>query len=165
MRILVFSDSHAGRQFMRHCIRTVRPDAIVHLGDYYEDGRVIAEENPEIVVHQVPGNCDAHRAPESAALTLCYPVCGVKLYMSHGHLHHVKFGTGAFRKAARRSGAQAALYGHTHCAQCDQEPDGMWVMNPGACGSYSGSAGVIETEDGEITACYLIRQEDLEENK
>ena len=37
-RILVLSDSHSGNSFMRWCVDTVKPDAIVHLGDYYEDG-------------------------------------------------------------------------------------------------------------------------------
>ena len=44
MKILVLSDSHAGLSFMRRCIRTVKPDALVHLGDYYDDGAAMAEE-------------------------------------------------------------------------------------------------------------------------
>lgn len=163
MKILVLSDSHSGLRFMRECVSAVKPDAIVHLGDYYGDGTAIAEENPRIPVHQVPGNCDKYRKPLNAPEVLCYPVCGVKLYMTHGHTHRVKYGIGALLADARRCGVQAALYGHTHLADCHQEPDGLWVLNPGACGSYSGSAGVIETDGEKITACRIIGQAELEE--
>lgn len=159
----MFSDSHAGRQFMRRCVKAIRPDALVHLGDYYEDGQVLADENPHLVTHRVPGNCDQYRCPPDAAAILCYPVGGARLYMTHGHIHHVKYGTAALLRDARKQNAQAVLYGHTHRAECYQEADGLWVMNPGACGSDSGSAGVIETQNGIIRKCYLIRQEDLGE--
>ena len=71
MRILVLSDSHAGLAFMRLCVAKVRPDAIVHLGDFYEDGQVLAAENPHIPVHQVPGNCDRYRNYTGQAEILC----------------------------------------------------------------------------------------------
>ena len=43
MKILVLSDSHSGMRLMRESIRKIRPDCIIHLGDYYEDGEIIAE--------------------------------------------------------------------------------------------------------------------------
>ena len=163
MRILVLSDSHATLSFMRLCIARVKPDAIIHLGDYYDDGRAMAEENQHLIVHQVPGNCDRGRCRLDMPQVLCYPVGGVNLYMTHGHLHHVKLGIGALLAEARRNNAQAVLYGHTHRADCHLEPDGLWVLNPGSCGGYGGTAGIIETEDGNITSCRLIGQADLEE--
>ena len=146
---------------MRSCIAGVKPDAVVHLGDYYEDAQIMAEENPHIVFHNVAGNCDRYRCPPNAPQWLAYSVCGVRLYMTHGHLHGVKSDPGRLLAAAREYGAQAVLYGHTHSAVCYQESDGMWVLNPGSCGSYSGSAGVIETDGESISACYLIKQADL----
>ena len=90
MKILVLSDSHAGLHFMRRCISAVKPDGMIHLGDYYADGEVMAQENPHIPMHQVPGNCDRYRMLRYEPPVRCYPVCGVKLYMTHGHEHHVK---------------------------------------------------------------------------
>ena len=58
--------------------------------------------------------------------------------------------------------AQAALYGHTHVAECRQETDGMWVLNPGSAGYGGGSAAVIEVENHTIVSCRIIRQEDLD---
>jgi len=163
MKILVLSDSHASLRFMRQCVRQVRPNAIVHLGDYYDDGQVIQEENPHLLFWQVPGNCDKYRCPLSAAEILAVTVCGVKVYMTHGHRHNVKLTQTALLVDARKAGAQIALFGHTHCAECRQEADGLWVMNPGTCGAFGGSAGLIETEKEQILSCRVIRQEDLEE--
>lgn len=162
MRILVFSDSHASLGFMRLCTEKIRPQALVHLGDYFDDGCVLAEEYPHILLYQVPGNCDRYRCPPGQPEILCCQVGDVQLYMTHGHKHHVKQGIGALVKDARLSHVDAVLFGHTHEACCAQEPDGMWILNPGSCG-YGGSAGLMETEHGKITACRIIRQEDLEE--
>ncbi|MBE6943935.1 MAG: YfcE family phosphodiesterase [Ruminococcaceae bacterium] len=155
-KILVFSDSHAGLSFMRHCVEKVRPDAIVHLGDYYDDGQTVEAEFPHIPFHAVPGNCDRYRLLRPAPEILCYDICGVRLFMTHGHRHNVKITTGLLIADAARNNAAAALYGHTHTPECRCLPDGMWVLNPGACGSFGGSAGVIETEQGKIKACYLV---------
>lgn len=163
MKILVLSDSHAGLSFMRACIDAVKPDAVVHLGDYFDDGSAMAEQYPHLRFYQVPGNCDAFRCPPFQQTVLACPVCGVKLYMTHGHTHRVKSGIGGLLKAARESGAQAALYGHTHIADCHREEDGLWVLNPGTCGSFGGSAGIIEVQEQKIVACRIIRQADLEE--
>ena len=165
MKILVLSDSHSTLRLMRQCVEIIKPDALVHLGDHYDDGAVLGEEYPALAVHQVPGNCDRYRCPPFAREVLCYTVCGVRLFMTHGHNHHVKMGIGALLADARKENVQAVLYGHTHRADCHREPDGLWVLNPGSCGYGGGSAGIIETEENEITACYLIGQDDLEEMK
>lgn len=162
MKILVLSDSHSMLQFMRRCVQAVRPDAIVHLGDYYEDGQALAQEYPHLVVHQVPGNCDLHRCPLNTPGILCYPVGGVPLYMTHGHIHHVKMGTAALIRDAKAAGAQAALYGHTHRPECRLREDGMWVMNPGTCGGFGGTCGVMEISGGSITDCRILNEKDLE---
>ena len=163
MKILVLSDSHSTLSFMRRCVEKVRPDTIVHLGDYYDDGQVLAEENPHLVVHQVPGNCDRYRCPCSSPLMLCYPVGDVMLYMTHGHKEGVKSGIGGLLVQARHYGAKAALYGHTHIPDCHQEADGLWVLNPGSCGYGSRTAGLMETDGGEILSCRILTEDDLED--
>ena len=162
MKILVLSDSHSGLSFMRSAIQAVKPDAVIHLGDYYDDGQAMAEEYPHLVFHQVAGNCDRYRSYEIRPEVLCYPIFGVKLFVVHGHNQQVKSGMYYLLRDARANGAQAALYGHTHCADCHQEEDGLWVMNPGSSGSFSGSVGVIEIEDSKIIACRILRQAELE---
>ena len=161
LNILVFSDSHAGLSFMRKCVDVLKPDAIIHLGDYYDDAQVLMEEYPHIPVHAVAGNCDRYRAPMDAREMLCYPLGGVMTFMSHGHNYHVKSGTGGLTASARKFGAKLALYGHTHRMDYHVEED-LTVFNPGACGSFGGSAGFIKLKDGEIKACSFITAQDLE---
>ena len=161
MRLLIFSDSHSGLSFMRRCIRSLSPDGIIHLGDYYDDGQTIHEEFGDLLFYQVPGNCDRYRAPDFAQEILIQQIQGVWFYLTHGHLHGVKSGTGNLISAARLSGCNAVLYGHTHRADCRQDDTGMWILNPGSCGYSGGSAGVLEISDGKITQCRIIRESDL----
>lgn len=163
MKILVLSDSHSALSFMRLCVDKIRPDAIVHLGDYYDDGEVLKEEYPQIPFWQVPGNCDRYRVPDFVPEILAQPIFGVELYMTHGHKHRVKMGIGALLQDARRWNCAAALYGHTHIPDCHREEDGLWVLNPGSSGYNGGSAGLIEVKDKKIISCRLLSRSDLEE--
>ena len=160
MKILVMSDSHAGMSFMRYCVDHDKPAHLIHLGDHYDDATVLAQEYPHIRFHQVPGNCDRYRCDPWMAEVLSYPIEGVKFFMTHGHRQMVKGGTGRLLADARASGVDAVLYGHTHRAECYEE-DGGWVMNPGSCGSYSGSVGVIEIQDEKISACAILTQTEI----
>jgi len=165
MKILIFSDSHSSLRFMRRCVEIIKPDAMVHLGDHYDDGEALAELFPHIPLHQVAGNCDRNRCPIHARELLCYDVGGVRVLMTHGHRQWVKQGIGGLLAEARRYDARVALYGHTHIPHCHQEEDGLWVLNPGSAGYNGGSAGILKTDGQSVTACYLITQQDLEEVK
>lgn len=163
MKILVLSDSHASMQFMRRCVEKLNPDAIIHLGDYYDDAEALAEQYPHIPMHQVLGNNDSGRAPIHARQMLCYTVGGVMLYMTHGHNHNVYYGIEALVADARKYGAQAALYGHTHKPDCHYEPDGLLVLNPGSAGYGGRTAAILKTDGEKITSAYFITESDLEE--
>lgn len=161
MKILVLSDSHAALSFMRLCVNKVKPDAIIHLGDYYDDGEALKEEYPGTRIYQVPGNCDRYRCPSGIPEILIPRIDGVDLYMTHGHRHNVKSYLGSLLRDARAAKVQAVLYGHTHRSDCHQEEDGLWVLNPGSCGYYGGSAGILETHNGKIVSCRLLQEADL----
>lgn len=161
MKILVLSDSHSALGFMRRCVEKIKPDAMIHLGDYFDDGTVLREENPGILVYQVPGNCDRYRCDPYQPEILIPTIFGVNLYLTHSHRHGVKQGLGALLKDARASKASAVLYGHTHQADCRRELDGLWILNPGSCGYYGGSAGLMEIQNQQITSCRILREGDL----
>lgn len=161
MKILVLSDSHSSYSFMRRAISSVKPDAVVHLGDHYDDGVAMSEEFPDLVFHIVPGNCDRYRMLRQEPEVRCYEICGVKLFMTHGHMQSVKSSLDRLVYEARSMNAKAALYGHTHIADCHQE-DGLWVINPGSAGYGRRSAALIETGNGEILNCKIIDEFDLE---
>ena len=162
MKILVLSDSHSALSFMRRCIAWAKPDAVIHLGDHYDDGQAMAEEHPGIGFYQVPGNCDRHRYGVMDPEIRVVEVCGVRLYLTHGHLHQVKSGFWSLLRDARAADVQAALFGHTHSAHCSNE-DGLWLVNPGSCGYYGGSAAILTVENKRISDCRIVRQSELEE--
>lgn len=163
MKILVLSDSHAGLRFMRKAINAVKPNAVIHLGDYCDDGETMAEEFPNIPFHIVAGNCDQYRNLGRYREMLCYAVCGVNLFITHGHRHYVKNSLFSLCREGRELGVAGVLFGHTHIPYCRQESDGLWVLNPGSCGSDGGSVALIETEGSAIKACKILSQFDLEE--
>lgn len=161
MKILVLSDSHSTLSFMRRCIEAVKPNAMIHLGDHFDDAVAMKEEFPGIPVYQVPGNCDRYRCPPGQPEILITRIGGADLYLTHGHKHSVKSYLGSLLRDARRARVDAVLYGHTHVPDCHQEEDGLWVLNPGSCGYYGGSAGLLEVVDGRIRVCRLLTDEDL----
>ena len=145
---------------MRKCVEKIKPDAVVHLGDYYDDAETLQEMFPHIRLHQVAGNCDTYRAPIHAKQKLCYCVGGVMTFMTHGHRQYVKSGIDTLLSEARKYGAKLVLYGHTHIPDCHMEQDGIWVLNPGSAGS---SAGIFETDGQQVTACYILTEKELED--
>ena len=161
MTILVFSDSHSSLRFMRMCIEAVRPDVMIHLGDYFDDGEAMKEEYPGIRVYQVPGNCDRYRCLPDQPEICIDRIGGVDVYLTHGHKHRVKQGLGGLLSSARTAKVDIVMYGHTHVADCHREEDGLWVLNPGSCGYSGGSAGIIEIQDGKIREVRLLREADL----
>ena len=131
MKILVLSDSHSTLSFMRRCIDAVQPQAVIHLGDHYDDGTALAEEYPQIPFYQVPGNCDAHRCfipdPETRMVTFG----NHRFLITHGHRHHVKQTLIRLLADARASAADVVLFGHTHVPTVF-EKDGVVFLNPGS---------------------------------
>ncbi|MGN1306558.1 MAG: metallophosphoesterase family protein [Faecousia sp.] len=150
MKLLVVSDSHRETEHMLLAVRRERPDAVVHLGDHADDADAIEREFPYLPLCRVRGNCDyfENRAPEQALLRWE----GVKLLAVHGHRYGVKGGLLRLQYAAKEKEAQVALFGHTHCAYCE-ELDGLWLLNPGACGSFMPTYGIVEIQEGAVECC------------
>lgn len=163
MKVLVVSDSHNTLSYMERCVEAIRPDAVIHLGDYVSDGRLLASQYPEIPFYQVPGNCDAYRCEPDMISTIVVNLGGVSMMLTHGHRQYVKSGTERLLSEARRSRVGAVLYGHTHIPDCRQEEDGLWVLNPGSAGFFRPTAGWMIIENGAIQICRILREQDLEE--
>lgn len=76
---------------------------------------------------RVAGNCDfSSKLPLMRVVTLG----GKKIYCTHGHTEHVKYGTDELICRARQEGADIVLYGHTHSGVTAYD-DGLYIMNPG----------------------------------
>lgn len=163
MKLLVLSDTHGDRQTARRFLTRLRPDGVIHLGDYLEDGEVLRLENPEVPFWWVPGNCDVGFGPRTVPDIRVEEIGGVQVLMTHGHRHRVKSGTQLLLQDGKRQEAQLVLYGHTHIPDCFCDSDGMWVMNPGYCQSRGGSVGVVTIDHAQVTACEILYGTDLEE--
>ena len=161
MKILVLSDSHSSHRFMRECIEAVKPDAVIHLGDFVRDGDAMKYEFPDLRFYQVAGNCDRGRVPMDFPEILIQKIGGAAIYMTHGHLQGVKLFLDKLILDGQRCGADIILYGHTHEPDCRKLPEGQWILNPGSAGIYGGTAGII-LANGKDTVCRIIRQTDLE---
>ena len=86
---------------------------VLHLGDYVRDAEAIAAYFPSLDLRYVRGNCDAYSrsdAEEKPSLQRRRRAH----FMTHGHRYNVKLGYESLANAAHFSGAQLALFGHTH---------------------------------------------------
>ena len=146
-KLLVMSDSHQNISRMMYAAEKSKPDAIIHLGDHISDAHELQLLFPDTMYYMVKGNCD-YGAGESELLL---EFGGVRLYMTHGHIHGVKRGLDELVNAARQKDAALALYGHTHKALIQQLP-GLWLMNPGQMERHDSkrpaSYGIITIENG-----------------
>lgn len=128
-------------------IRREKPDTVLHLGDHIADTTALTEQFPTLPLCAVRGNCDWYdRSPEEALLHFGKK----KILLVHGHNQGVKNGLLRLRYTAMEKGADVALFGHTHQPYCTME-DGLWLMNPGACGGVRPTYGVITLEGEHIT--------------
>jgi len=123
MKILVFSDSHGETKAMLAAAEAEKPDMLIHLGDNLRDGLALGTQ-----ALCVRGNCDwGETHPEEETVELC----GVKIFITHGHLYGVKSGLNRIAFKGREIGADLILFGHTHRAYIAQNGD-VRLFNPGA---------------------------------
>lgn len=148
-RIFVFSDSHRYVRNMYAAMEDGKPVLVLHLGDMLRDAEELSYAYPQQSIVMVPGNCDGWT---TQPLQKLLDIQGKKLLLSHGHIWQVKSGCETALAAARQQGADLVLFGHTHRAYCVQEPDGLWVLNPGAARD---SYGVV-TIDGSGMRCEIV---------
>lgn len=131
IRALVFSDTHSNTLLMLEAVKRMRPDVVIHLGDYERDAEAVRREFPEIPLFNVRGNCDiGGTAPDCDVV----PLGQAKAFITHGHLYNVDYGhIYSLAYAAQERGANIAMFGHTHEA-VNEDFGGMKVLNPGTAG-------------------------------
>ena len=129
MKVLVFSDSHGRMLDVYDAVERECPDAVIHLGDCYEDACDLRRSYPDVPVYAVRGNNDwGGEAPLKTIITLE----GVRMYLTHGHREGVVYhSAGQVPEYARAAGCQMALFGHTHVVYVE-EIDSVTVLNPGS---------------------------------
>ena len=151
MRFAVLSDTHGdlSRMFAAaDYIRALKPDALIHLGDFCADAEAMAKEL-RLELHAVAGNCDAGRTTHPAVDVL--EAVGARILLCHGHTYDVGETPQRLIWAAQERECTAALFGHTHRQFLEKE-DGVLLMNSAAAGtapeSPADSAGGSDDEYG-----------------
>lgn len=131
MRILVVSDTHGDiSDFELALSQQKKADLVIHLGDCERDVDYVKELYPNKRFLNVSGNCDFGSVIPPEGETI---VGGKRIFYTHGHTYHVKFGINAVIDEAKHRGVDILLFGHTHVPVTEYE-DGLYIMNPGSIG-------------------------------
>ena len=147
MRIGVISDSHGDKTAVSWSLKQMKtggkPDVLIHLGDGADDITRYLQDYARCFLIQ--GNWDSYQAafPAEEAATLD----GIPFLLTHGHTYRVKMTRDLLLARARETGAQAALFGHTHVPYCGMH-HGILLLNPGSCAN--GRYAVITLQKGLI---------------
>lgn len=141
MRLLVFSDSHGFCSVVEKALADhPKAEHVFFLGDGIRQMEEVSYQFPGPVYHMVAGNCDWGSDEKQQDLVT---VAGRRIFYTHGHLHHVKFGLEKLLAAGQARSADLILYGHTHVADTKYE-NGLYIMNPGAARSTGESYGIVD---------------------
>ena len=129
MKVLVFSDSHGRVIEMFEAVERDRPDAVIHLGDCYEDACDLRRSYPNLTVYAVTGTNDW--GADGPAELVIEPA-GVRIYLTHGHREGVAFSSsGRVPVRAAAENCRLALFGHSHVVSRETH-GGVLVLNPGS---------------------------------
>lgn len=129
MKIFVVSDTHGNtREFINTVNSMGKPNLIIHLGDYVEDGMKI-EEMTGVETIIVKGNGDYFhpRFNEDEILT----IKDKRVFITHGHSYNVRYNEDNLLYRGEELNADLILFGHTHVPLLFKET-GIIVMNPGS---------------------------------
>ena len=159
MRIGIVSDSHGDVRVFNDMLDVpgaAEAELWLHAGDFAPDADDLELLSGRRVV-RVLGNCDLF--VDGVYDETVVEVAGHRIFLTHGHLFNVRFDTAMLAEAARTTGADIAVYGHTHIALV--EHGDVTVLNPGSiarprdeqCGSFM----LVDLNAGESPQVNLIR--------
>ena len=153
MKILVFSDSHSCPNRILKAVNAHngKCDLIIFLGDGLKDLDVISTKYPEIPIIKVKGNCDYFSSSDVLEESIL-DLDGIRVLITHGHKHGVKYGYETIIRYAYELEADAVLFGHTH-VPCDKieyvEDKKIHLFNPGSV-AMTMTYGVVNTSNGVL---------------
>lgn len=128
MKILIISDTHGSINSILKDIKKYQPDRIIHLGDYVEDGIVLANEL-NIPTTIVRGNGDY--LSKDFNYDEVIEISGKKFFLTHGHKYNVNFSLNNLFYKGQELEVDYILFGHTHRPIIDKYND-ITIMNPGS---------------------------------
>ncbi len=147
MKIGVISDSHGKLEYIDLAMEYLEDvDLIIHAGDNYIDGTYI-EENYNIKVIAVAGNCDMIGIEERVE-----SIGDKNIFLTHGHQYLVNIDSNRLFYAGKEQNAHIVIFGHTH-VPFYEEIEGIKLINPGSVSSPRGNS--------ERSFCIITLEEDI----
>jgi len=143
--LYVLSDTHGNQSFDMLLAATKDADLYVHLGDHTRDCDVLRSLTDK-PVYGVKGNNDYG---DAYPLEDIISVGGVRLLLLHGHTVGVKYSMDRLVYKALEHEVGCVLYGHTHAPDITLE-NGIFLVNPGAFGSFRPTYARITVENGTL---------------
>ncbi len=142
MKLLITSDIHGHEERLKEVVDKHK-DVDYHLnaGDMCLDSHVY--EKYHLIT--VKGNNDFF---SNEPLFRILDLQGLKIYLTHGHKEHVKFGVSKILDEANLHGANMVIFGHTHEAYLKNDSQ-ITILNPGALGDYHRSYAIYD--QGQVT--------------
>lgn len=153
MKLLVFSDSHSCPNRLLKAVNNHngKCDLIVFLGDGLKDLDIISSKFPNIPIVKVKGNCD-YFSPKDILNEIILDLDGIRVLITHGHNHGVKYGYESILQYAYELEVDAVFFGHTH-VPCDKveyiENKKIHLFNPGSV-ALTSTYGVVNTSNGVL---------------
>jgi len=125
-------------------------DAVVHLGDGWDEIHDIMLMYPLIPLYAVSGNCDYGSGPSS----LAFSFSSKKFLITHGHRYGVKYNYIHISLWAEENEADVCMFGHTHMPEVFYSGQTL-LLNPGSIGlprgNFTASYGIVDvTENGIV---------------
>ncbi len=133
MKAVVLSDSHGSFGELKKAvdaeIKNGGVSMIMFAGDVQRDADALRREYPRIPVAVVLGNNDW--SVRDVPFDVTFTFAGKRVFMTHGHKYHVKYGLNTLLLKAREQGADICVFGHTHRPYLE-EVSGVLMLNPGS---------------------------------
>ena len=157
MKIGIISDTHGNWNSIDKALSLAQDmDMWLHCGDCVPDAEYL-QSLVEVPVHGVAGNCDWPMG--DPVYEKIIDAAGHKIFLTHGHNYGVRYTQEYVMEAAETQGADIAVYGHTHIADCVKSS--ILVLNPGSVArprdENNGSFMIMELNEGEEPKIAIIR--------
>ncbi|MFU8792504.1 MAG: metallophosphoesterase family protein [Acholeplasmataceae bacterium] len=142
MTILITSDVHGRSDLLKAVIEKHKNIELhINAGDMCLNQHIIDKYQ----VITVSGNNDYPKTqPNERVIELNH----MRIYMTHGHIEHVKLGLERLKKKATDHKVHLCIFGHTHKRYLNVD-DNIVFVNPGSLGDGSKSYAIYE--DGKVS--------------
>ena len=148
MKAVVLSDSHGSFNNLVKAVENEKDvSMLIFAGDVQRDADKLVRAYPRLPAAVVLGNNDW--SVRDVPFDRTFNFAGRRVFLTHGHKYHVKYGLNTLLLKAREENADICVFGHTHRAYCE-EVSGVFMLNPGSAWlTYA----VLEIdENGKISA-------------